>query len=308
MRHRTELPPQLGSSFAIKTATEAGVSRWRRDTPDLHRPFCGVRSAAPPTTFDEKIACHQPRMKPGHRYVGRTAVRLWRLPHPKTWTAEEPIHVAVPLDRTPPKTAGVKGKRLSTHRANSWSFGKVKVVDPIAAAFSCADEFTIAEMVTLLDALITPSNEYPGLRHGRPIYTLDDIRARLDSWHPFSGHQIIRSALEQARVGVDSPKETETRLLIMAAGLPEPVVQHEVYDHQRLIARLDLAYPGLKIAIEYEGDGHRTSKQQWRRDIERQRELEDRGWIIIRLTQLDLDNKGQKLLGRIRRAILSRTK
>src|SRR5690606_39518435 len=29
MRHRTELPPQLGSSFAIKTATEAGVSRWQ---------------------------------------------------------------------------------------------------------------------------------------------------------------------------------------------------------------------------------------------------------------------------------------
>lgn len=307
MRHRTELPQRLGSSFGIRQASEAGVTRWRRDTPDLHRPFPGVRSTAAPRTFDEMLSCYQHRMKPDHRYVGRTAVRLWGLPHPTPWVAAEPIEVAVPPDRTPPKTAGVKGRRLARHRGETYGFGGVKVVDPIAAVFSCADDFTVDEMVTVLDALVTPSAEYPGLRPGKPVYTVDDLRAALDAWHPFSGHRIVRSALEQVRVGVDSPKETETRLLIIAAGLPEPVLQHEVYDRRRFIARIDLAYPELKIAIEYEGDGHRSSKEQWRRDIERQRELEDRGWIVIRLTQLDLDKGGGRLLHRIRRAILSRT-
>ena len=74
-----------------------------------------------------------------------------------------------------------------------------------------------------------------------------------------------------------------------------------------LIARNDLAYPELRIAIEYEGDGHRTDRTQWRRDIRRQRELEDLGWIVIRLTEHDLHDGLASFLTRIRRAIATRT-
>lgn len=88
-------------------------------------------------------------------------------------------------------------------------------------------------------------------------------------------------------------------------GLPEPVVQHEVYDGHRLVARVDLGYPESKVAIEYEGDEHHTDKKQWRRDIQRQRELEARGWIVIRLTQEDL-NMPIALIARIRHALASR--
>lgn len=116
-----------------------------------------------------------------------------------------------------------------------------------------------------------------------------------------------RAALPAVRATVESPKETETRLLIVAACLPEPVVQHEIRRDGMVIARSDLAYPELRIAIEYEGDGHRTDRNQWRRDIQRQRELEDIGWIVIRVTQLDLDDGGRMLLDRIRRAIASRS-
>lgn len=73
-------------------------------------------------------------------------------------------------------------------------------------------------------------------------------------------------------------------------------------DLERLVARVDLAYPELKIAIEYEGDGHRTDKRQWRRDIQRQRDLEDRGWTVIRLTELDLA-RPESVVARISRAI-----
>src|SRR5690606_13954526 len=91
------------------------------------------------------------------------------------------------------------------------------------------------------------------------------------------------------------------------AGFHEPVVQWEVWDGRHFVARVDLAYPELRSAIEYEGDGHRTDKEQWRKDIQRQRELEDRGWIVIRLTQADLDDDGGALIARLRRAIASRS-
>ncbi|MFD5215412.1 endonuclease domain-containing protein [Microbacterium sp. NPDC058345] len=179
-------------------------------------------------------------------------------------------------------------------------------MDPVAALFTSALDVTIEEAVVMIDALLTSADDYPGLIPGRPVYTIEDIEAKLGHWRTFPGHRTIRAALPLAREGVESPKETETRRLIVRAGLPEPVVQHEVCDGARLVARADLAYPELKIAIEYEGDGHRTDKAQWRRDIRRQRDLEDRGWIVIRLTQHDLEEGAEALLSRIRRAIASR--
>lgn len=283
------------------------MGRWRRDTPDLHRPFHGIRSASDPRTFSEKLACYRPRLKPHQRYVGRTAARLWGMPHPRTWSQEEPLEIAVPLDRTPPKTAGVTGRRLAVHRSDTWKIDGMSVVDPLTALFTCAAELSVDEAVIMIDSLLTTASGYPNLHPGKPNVTTADIRLHLESWRAFPGHQTIRAALTRARAGVESPKETETRLLITAAGLPEPVVQHEVFDQRRFIARVDMAYPALKIAIEYEGDGHRTSKEQWRRDIQRQRELEDRGWIVIRLTQHDLEEGSSALLSRIRRAILART-
>ncbi len=157
----------------------------------------------------------------------------------------------------------------------------------------------------MLDALLTDADNYPDLVENRPSQTRGDIESRLRSWGRFRGSATIREALGRAREKVESPKETETRLMIVDHGLPEPVVQHEEYDGSRLVARVDLAYPQWRIAIEYEGDGHRVDQEQWRRDIRRQRDLEDRGWIVIRLTQADLRFPGD-FLARIRGAIASR--
>ncbi|MFC4137596.1 MULTISPECIES: endonuclease domain-containing protein [unclassified Microbacterium] len=198
---------------------------------------------------------------------------------------------------------------MDKHRARTSRVHGMPVVDPIAAVFSTAPELTVVQIVTALDAILTTCGNYPGLHTQKPLVTITEIERRLLEWAGFTGCGKVRSALPLARLGVESPKETETRLLLVHAGLPEPVVQHEVRDCGRFIARVDLAYPALGIAIEYEGDGHRTSKDQWRADIRRQRDLEDRGWIVIRLTQADLKPSGQEdFLARVRRAITSRAR
>jgi len=223
-------------------------------------------------------------------FVGRTAMRLWGLPHPDAWTGSEPLHVCVAPDAAPPRGAGVKGRRLAPHRARRLIFGGAAVVDPIAAVLSSAADLTLIQMVTAFDALLTGADNYPGMLAVRPLATPEEVQRRLAEWGPFPGCATVRTALGLARRGVESPKESETRLVIRAGGLPEPVVQWEVFDGSRLVARVDLAYPELKIAIEYDGDGHRSDREQWRRDIRRQRELERRGWIVIHLTQADLDD------------------
>ena len=49
----------------------------------------------------------------------------------------------------------------------------------------------------------------------------------------------------------DSPMETRIRFALVQAGLPCPVLQHPVGPYL-----LDLAYPDLKLAIEYDGREH----------------------------------------------------
>ena len=93
-------------------------------------------------------------------------------------------------------------------------------------------------------------------------------------------------------------------MLLVCAGLAEPVIQYDVTLPDGR-ARLDLAYPDRRVGIEYEGYGHRTDKAQWRRDIVRQRQLEAHGWVVIRLTQWDLDHPDD-LIARLRSRLSDR--
>lgn len=305
MRHRILLPDELGRHFSVRQAAAAGMGRGRISAGDLDRPFRGVRSVMTAETPLERVAALVPRLHPGQLIGGETAMRVWGYPHPGIWSVEAPIIVVVATGSARARSRGVTGRRLAEGRAHPWRIGGVPIIDPVAALFMCAATLTDDQVVIALDALISTAENYPGLRPGRPPLTVTDIAQRLRVWGRFPGSRRVRDALTRAREGVESPKETETRLLIVAGGLPEPVVQYEIRENGLLIARSDMAYPAFKIAIEYEGDGHRTSRDQWRRDIQRQRALEDHGWIVIRVTQLDLGDP-RPLMDRIRRAMASR--
>lgn len=305
MRHPTSLPHQLGERFSVADARALGVGRGRIRARDLARPFHGVRARRTEASFLDRMQAYSPRMRASQRLIGRSALRAWRLPVPGRWTADELLEVAAPRGENPPRTAGVKGRRLTAGRATTWTIDGVAVVDPVAAIFSTARDLTVGQVVVLLDAVMTAADSYPSLLPGRPVFTREQIERRLADWGAFRGCVTVREAIPLARAAVESPKESETRLLLLGAGLPEPQVQYREVDDGRLVARIDLAYPEWKVAIEYEGDGHRTDKQQWRRDIQRQRELEDRGWIVIRLTQADLGHP-EAVVRRIGRAIASR--
>jgi len=87
------------------------------------------------------------------------------------------------------------------------------------------------------------------------------------------------------------------------AGLPEPVVAHPVRVAGGLMLHPDLAYPEQRIAIEYEGDGHRTDASQWRRDVERVELLWAAGWRVIRVTADHLFRESRELVHRIASAL-----
>jgi very-short-patch-repair endonuclease len=68
------------------------------------------------------------------------------------------------------------------------------------------------------------------------------------------------------------------------------------------VLHLDLAWPDARVAIEYEGDHHRTDRAQWHYDIRRYDLLAENGWTVIRATASDYRD-AQYLVTRVRRAL-----
>jgi very-short-patch-repair endonuclease len=97
----------------------------------------------------------------------------------------------------------------------------------------------------------------------------------------------LRAVLDE-RYGVvpaGSDFEVLVERLLVDHGLPEPVRQHEIRSVKGwFIARVDLAYPELKIAIELDGRAFHSDAEAFERDRERQNQLVLRGWTVLRFT------------------------
>jgi very-short-patch-repair endonuclease len=72
--------------------------------------------------------------------------------------------------------------------------------------------------------------------------------------------------------------ESRIRVAIVFDGLSVPALQHPVGPFF-----LDLAYPSIRLAIEYDGEAHRIQERALR-DLDRQAYLTDAGWTVLRFT------------------------
>jgi very-short-patch-repair endonuclease len=100
--------------------------------------------------------------------------------------------------------------------------------------------------------------------------------------------------------GAQSPRETELRLLLMDAGYPRPSTQIPVLDYDGYpFAFLDMGWEDVMIAVEYDGDQHRTDRARYVWDIKRLAKVQRRGWLHIRVIKED---RPQNILRRVSEA------
>jgi hypothetical protein len=171
----------------------------------------------------------------------------------------------------------------------------VMATDPITTFIDMAGWLSLVDLVVLGDAI---SKKYR-IRRSR---LLNACRSSGDYYAKAAAR-----AAEYVREGVDSPMETRLRMLIVLAGLPEPVLNVTVRDEDgEVLRRYDLCYPDLKLVIEYEGRQHAEDRKQWERDIERREELDDEGTRILLVTSTGVYQHPQRTLLRIRRQLIER--
>lgn len=264
--------------FSVAEAPE--VSRSRLRASDLAAPFYGVRTPAdrPPTLIE---LCHaRTRRLPGSAFISHlTAARLHRLPLPQG--IGETLHISLPAGQRAPRGHGIVGHALAVREDDVCVRSGLRVTTPARTFRDLGGMLTLAALVAIGDVLMQ-----------RGVLR-DELGARATGDTGARGRVRLLRAMELLDAASESPKEPELRVMLIEAGFPVPVCNHTVRDGRGLfVARVDLAYVGRRIAIEYEGDHHRD-KAQWRQDLKRRRRLEALGWRYLSVTQADLDQPAE---------------
>jgi hypothetical protein len=120
-----------------------------------------------------------------------------------------------------------------------------------------------------------------------------------------NGAGVLRRILDERdpdRRLTESAMEMRMLQVLRANGLPLPVVQFEIWYQGRFVARVDAAYPDLRIALEYESFEWHMGKAAHIRDNARRNAIIGADWRPIAVTWEDLRSGGQQVCTEIIRA------
>ena len=158
---------------------------------------------------------------------------------------------------------------------------------------------TIEQTLLGLAAVLTPPAAEIAL--DRALHRKLTTRARLDDFVRRKGARgrngigVLRELLRtnDPLAGVpESVMETKLKQLLRRHDLPMPEFQYEIHHGGRFVARVDAAYPELRIAIEYDSFEHHTGKQAIVRDNDRRNILRRIGWHMVTFTAADVQRDG----------------
>jgi very-short-patch-repair endonuclease len=280
------VPPELRRKvFRGSTAVAAGLLTknqlhgpvWRRLFPDVYV----HRDAPDDHLFRARAAAGV--FLPGAVVTGVSAAALWGV----DLTAEEDdVELTVPPHRHPVRVPGLRVRRAPLPDEDVVRRLGVAVTCPPASAARIAAALPLDEAVIAVDRLVAAG-----------LVELDPVRAHVAAMRG-AGCARARRVVELADGLAESPQETRLRLLLRRSGLPAPVAQFVVRDEQgRLLARVDFAWPELRVALEYDGLWH-AEAGQFRRDRQRLNRLHAAGWLVLFVTAADL-HRPDEILARL---------
>lgn len=218
----------------------------------------------------------------------RTAAAVYGLPVPKH--ADVDVSVTRAEDRR--FGSGIR-PHLARDDDDVVELRGLRISSPCRVFAELARTHTLVDLVVLGDRMVRDE-----------LCTLEELRAFVREWKGYYRRRAVRAA-DLVRRGVDSPMETRLRLLIVLAGMPEPMVNHKVrWADGRVRWRFDLSYPGVRLIVEYDGRHHGYDADQWERDGSRRGELEREGWSLVIITSSGIYQSPLQTLERVRAALI----
>ncbi len=257
--------PDLGGPFRGSAAVGAGLltrgllrgARFRRLLPDVYAPAA--------LEVDLALRARAAGVLVGGRGIvaGYAAAELLGA---SSGPPDALVDVVVPGNY---RCAGIRVRRGRLGPGETRVVGGTPVTTPARTAFDLARWApTRTERVAAVDAL--------GFACGVTPADVVALRHRHVGAH---GGRDLAEVLTLVDTRAESPMESRVRVALVLGGLP-PEVQYPVVLRGRRY-RLDLAYPGQRVAVEYDGADHRTQRRV-RRDLVREAALAAAGWRVLR--------------------------
>jgi GNAT superfamily N-acetyltransferase len=213
---------------------------------------------------------------------GPTAAKL----HGCTAVRATAVHVAVPYNRwsRPQRGLTIRHGRISADDVCELDGLPAMTIEAAVCELLCTARPRLALACADQAMAAQPAEQ----RAGFAAAVADHLARRADR----RGVRQATGLLELISADAESPRESWLRLLAVTAGFPPPVVQHPICDLDgRTVWRLDLAWPQLLIALEY--DGYEAHLGRARQDQVRDEDLRRRGWLVVHARTRDLRNPGR---------------
>jgi very-short-patch-repair endonuclease len=287
-----DVPEQLrGRPFTLAQAEAAGLSRRALQSAPWRHLFRGVWVHCS-VELTREVRFEAVRLVlPEHAVVcGITAAWL----HGADVRHEDDLDVDVsfPKGRRRPVRAGVRMSQETLAPTDISVVDGVRVTSPVRTAFDCLRLLRGVQRLIVADALT----------HLR-VTSVDELISYFASQRRLRNLRIGAALLDHVEPRTESPMETRLRIGLVESGLPRPEAQWEVFDRAGdFVARLDLAYPDLKIAIEYDGAWHWHRR---RADDRRRAAVRALGWIVLVFSSEDVFGDIVRVGAQVRAAVRS---
>ena len=263
---RTQLLTRLGSRDALDRAL--GVS-WQRV---LHGAYVPVE-----VTIDLAVRARAAaRLLPDHAHLSDRCL-LWLHGVDVLPPGSPVLEGVVPRGTVVPRRAGMRLREAHLPLEDRTEYAGLRVLRPARAVADLLRMLPLVEAVVVADAVL-----HAGL------CTSDELHLELSRHARLRGVRGAYRALELSDPAAESPPESRVRLILVSAGL-QPVPQYDVRDAAgSWLARVDLAFPALRVAVEYDGRAVHERADVFTRDRQRQNALVRAGWVVLRFTAADL--------------------
>ncbi len=283
--------------FSVREGLDHGMSRNRLDAADLARPYHGIRMPGSRISFESRCHALATVLRPEDALAGPTAARLWGMPVPRRLEDSPLLHVSTTLPTRALRREGVVG---TGRRSSATAMLRgLPVLEVWETCRSLAPMMTAIELTCVIDFVVTGDSRHASLSE------LPALESYLVTHEHHPGIVRLRRAFAQARVGSWSPRETQLRLLVMAAGIPEPQlnVRLPLPDGRGLVP--DLAWPRYRVAAEYNGVHHNKTGQRIH-DLRRIDDYTDIGWMTVNIEKTELLQHPDSVVFRVAQRLASR--
>jgi hypothetical protein len=219
-------------------------------------------------------------------HTGAAAALGWDL-----LEAPSRVDLIVPRTHGAVRLANVRIHRVDLRRDEVTAVGVLPVTSPLRTALDVAATMPEIDAIVALDSALR-------LRQ----LSRAELRAEYRTRTRLRGRPRAAQVLELLDPTSGSAPETVARLLFRDCG-PMPCTQFTVTAGGRFVARVDFAWPELRLVVEIDGFAWHSSRSAFQRDHDRQHDLEEAGWAVLRFTADDVLHRPDEVAATVRRRI-----